>query len=310
MAKFCNSCGAGLVGAKRFCSECGASQYLDSGSRTPEPDRETKDLSNYNALDWMLRPLRKYAQFKGRSPRAEYWWFAIPLAIVLAVSNGMSQNTGNPVYFILAYLPLAIPHLAVSVRRLHDRGVNGLWLLSPWALAPLVWLFPSTDRFENLAAINFGICTCALLIQFLLPGEEGLENKYGKNPYARSPRARLERGASQATRNNPDLSILRNTSVRASFGKTAYDPISCVTESDIYNYISRLRIHHKPPVGRRLVDESFPDKSSLSQKNLNSHSLQKFALTWEDNSVTFLYFLEGADDNSEEAPMGMQLLAR
>ena len=26
-------------------------------------------------MDWAMRPLKRYAQFSGRAPRAEYWWF-------------------------------------------------------------------------------------------------------------------------------------------------------------------------------------------------------------------------------------------
>ena len=30
---------------------------------------------NMTPIDWAKRPLQKYADFSGRAPRAEYWWF-------------------------------------------------------------------------------------------------------------------------------------------------------------------------------------------------------------------------------------------
>ena len=28
-------------------------------------------------IDWATRPLKKYADFSGRAPRAEYWWYTL-----------------------------------------------------------------------------------------------------------------------------------------------------------------------------------------------------------------------------------------
>ena len=32
---------------------------------------------NKSAFAWALTPLQKYAQFSGRAPRAEFWWFTL-----------------------------------------------------------------------------------------------------------------------------------------------------------------------------------------------------------------------------------------
>lgn len=71
-------------------------------------------------------PFTKYADFKGRSRRKEYWLFML-------------------IYFIFAAIPLVkfiwvlaaiIPAIAVTVRRLHDTGRSG-WLIL-LGLIPLV----------------------------------------------------------------------------------------------------------------------------------------------------------------------------
>ena len=36
-------------------------------------------------MEWMLMPLRRYADFEGRSRRKEYWMFTLLIVIVYAV---------------------------------------------------------------------------------------------------------------------------------------------------------------------------------------------------------------------------------
>ncbi len=69
--------------------------------------------------------LTKYFDFSGRARRSEYWWFCL-LNIVIGMI---------PLVQFLGIL-LIIPGLAVAVRRLHDVGKSGWWLLL--ALVPLV----------------------------------------------------------------------------------------------------------------------------------------------------------------------------
>lgn len=91
----------------------------------------------------------KYATFEGRARRSEYWWFAL-LSFVLGLI---------PVINWIAGLALLLPSIAVGVRRLHDTGRCGWWILL--ALVPLV----------NLVLIYF-------CIQDSVPGT----NEYGANP--------------------------------------------------------------------------------------------------------------------------------
>lgn len=88
---------------------------------------------------WMLAPLRKYATFGGRAPRAEYWWFWLfslctiaGLAVVDVLFFGLDTLAGigglGP-FSSLAAIAFLLPSLAVQVRRLHDRDKSGWFIL-------------------------------------------------------------------------------------------------------------------------------------------------------------------------------------
>jgi uncharacterized membrane protein YhaH (DUF805 family) len=79
----------------------------------------------------------KYATFSGRSSRAAYWWFYLfaLIAVIAALVIDVAIGTGGIVYGLVA-LALFLPNLAVTVRRLHDSGHSGWWLLI--GLVPVV----------------------------------------------------------------------------------------------------------------------------------------------------------------------------
>lgn len=94
-------------------------------------------------MHYYLEVLKKYAVFKGRAPRAEYWYFAlfyfitfIVLGILDKVIGTAQMVMGSGLLGTLYSLAVLIPSLAVSVRRLHDTNRSGWWLLL--YLVPLV----------------------------------------------------------------------------------------------------------------------------------------------------------------------------
>lgn len=88
-------------------------------------------------MEWMLMPLKRYADFSGRSRRKEYWMFLLGVfiaAIVLSIVEGIVGLSGmvggvyGPLTTILM-LAVIIPGIAVQVRRFHDQDKSGWFVL-------------------------------------------------------------------------------------------------------------------------------------------------------------------------------------
>ena len=83
--------------------------------------------------------LRKYLHVRGRASRAEFWWFVLLYALLLLGYKILLFRQQGPdwLFFVtqglplLALLLLAVPLLAVGVRRLHDSNLRCWWLLVP-----------------------------------------------------------------------------------------------------------------------------------------------------------------------------------
>ncbi|MDP5291999.1 DUF805 domain-containing protein [Oceanimonas sp. CHS3-5] len=118
-------------------------------------------------MNWYLEVLKKYAVFEGRSRRKEYWMFILfttLISLFLAFFDGMiglfSEEMGIGVLGGIYTLLVLLPSLAVTVRRLHDIGRSGWWVLM--AFIPLVGVL-------------------VLFVFMLLDSKPG-ENQYGNNP--------------------------------------------------------------------------------------------------------------------------------
>lgn len=91
-------------------------------------------------MEWYLKVVKdNYANFKGRARRKEYWMFvlfnmlfAIGAMVLDNVLGIASPAVGyGPIYGIYA-LATFVPSLAVGVRRMHDVGKSGWFLLIPF----------------------------------------------------------------------------------------------------------------------------------------------------------------------------------
>src|SRR5947199_9528034 len=72
-------------------------------------------LVNY----WKLVVLERYAQFTGRSRRAEFWWYFLANFIVSVVLNILQAAASIFVVLVVIYgLAVLIPGIAVGIRRL------------------------------------------------------------------------------------------------------------------------------------------------------------------------------------------------
>jgi uncharacterized membrane protein YhaH (DUF805 family) len=114
--------------------------------------------------------LNKYATFSGRARRSEYWWWYLFVTIVFLVAGILDRavgltygdlTLGGGWIATIAAIVFLVPNLAVAVRRLHDTGRSGWWLLI--GLVPVVGFV-------------------VLLYFFVLDSEN--DNQYGPYPKA------------------------------------------------------------------------------------------------------------------------------
>jgi uncharacterized membrane protein YhaH (DUF805 family) len=133
--------------------------------------------------------LRRYADFKGRASRSEFWCFFAFVIIVQAVSGIVGLLFGfGPALSGLIGLLLIIPQVAVAVRRLHDLGRSGRELLVPCLMllaAPLIYSFGGIlPRIVALGWAGLTLLVFAnLLLLFLKEGKK-VPNRYGGAPTA------------------------------------------------------------------------------------------------------------------------------
>jgi uncharacterized membrane protein YhaH (DUF805 family) len=92
----------------------------------------------------MFLPLRRYAEFHGRSRRREYWLWVLfkfllgACLVLLAGLMGISGHIGGvgvvALLRMLIFFAILIPDIAVSVRRMHDINRSGWWIMMPVAV--------------------------------------------------------------------------------------------------------------------------------------------------------------------------------
>ena len=95
---------------------------------------------------------KKYATFSGRASRSEYWYFYLFYMIIYIIGVIGNVIVGVQYLHLLFLLPIFIPQLAVGVRRMHDVGRSGWFLLVP--IYNLVLLCsssnPGTNKYGDL----------------------------------------------------------------------------------------------------------------------------------------------------------------
>jgi uncharacterized membrane protein YhaH (DUF805 family) len=109
-------------------------------------------------MEWMLKPLVRYADFSGRSRRKEFWMYQLlnflvicfVVLIIIAGSAATSEGEFGPlaivgfVLLILWVLGTFIPNLAVQIRRFHDQDKSGWFVclgLIPYLGGLIIFVF-------------------------------------------------------------------------------------------------------------------------------------------------------------------------
>lgn len=141
-----------------------SSHYQDQyGQWRPNPNMPDPNLGTTGFIDAIKICFNKYADFNGRAPRAEYWWWTLFYVLADCVVGWF------PILGWAAMVALIIPSLAVTWRRLHDIGKGGGWCF--------------------LGLIPF-VGQIILIVWMCQPGEP-YPNRFGPNPYASNIPPRL-----------------------------------------------------------------------------------------------------------------------
>lgn len=93
-------------------------------------------------MKWYLKVVKdNYANFNGRASRQEYWMFILFNMIFAVVAMVVDGFLGLGFLYLLYFLAVIIPSLAVFVRRMHDIGKSGWWIfISFIPLIGAIWL--------------------------------------------------------------------------------------------------------------------------------------------------------------------------
>ncbi|TDU03414.1 uncharacterized membrane protein YhaH (DUF805 family) [Streptomyces sp. 846.5] len=127
-------------------------------------------------MGWYLAVLRNYAGFRGRAAGLEFWVFFLFQAVILGALYLLGIAIHSQLPFLVYSLATAVPTWAVIVRRLHDTGRGGWWIL--FLLLPIV----------------------GTIVVLLLMADEGEldENRFGPQPHRRIPPQRGQLSQPQA----------------------------------------------------------------------------------------------------------------
>lgn len=147
-----------------------------------------------------------YANFKGRSTRAEYWWVMLFMFLV-SCALSLFGSIGNYINYAFS-LVCFIPGLAIGTRRLHDTGKSGWWLVIFYIAMAVCFAWVVTILVKNAPCLLTGnpnevammgeeilpvIASVAIPYMVMFAGsiwwivlmckKSEPDNQYGPNPY-------------------------------------------------------------------------------------------------------------------------------
>ena len=82
--------------------------------------------------EYYLGAFRKFTTFSGRARRKEHGWFCVfsfIVGIIISVVDFLAFGNSDGIFSLIYALIVFIPGLAVFVRRLHDFGKSGWFVL-------------------------------------------------------------------------------------------------------------------------------------------------------------------------------------
>jgi len=194
----CKSCGEVSPEGSLFCGDCGNNL---NENQTGEPKSDSDELPMVEFSEAIGKAFVNYVKFSGRATRAEYWWFVLLTQIIGFISV---IPIAGWLISLVGWIVVFIPSISISVRRLHDIGRSGWWLLV-WVMTTLPWIIwivgfiTAIGTFEEsgkddiwpiltpwliwagiLTLVNVGVCIW-WVVWFVKKGDKG-PNRFGPDP--------------------------------------------------------------------------------------------------------------------------------
>ena len=190
-----------------------------------QPRVTTRPMMGF--LEAVKTCLKKYADFKGRARRSEFWWFVLFLILVyiagsfvmsllaslIAEPLGMDASKLAITLVSLLMLAFALPFFAVLTRRLHDSGRGGWWVALylvalitygvcyHYLMWPMLDKMSTTDPFELASQMTEAMMSSptmatmmsvtgilVFILFIILLVFSLLDSKWGVNKYGPSPK--------------------------------------------------------------------------------------------------------------------------
>ena len=98
----------------------------------------------------ILSVFENYATAKGRASRSEYWWWTLFVFIAsfgAGILDGLIGSDSINIFANIVSLVVFLPNLCVAIRRCHDSGHSGWWVICP--IVGLIMMFLPSDPHEN-----------------------------------------------------------------------------------------------------------------------------------------------------------------
>lgn len=119
----CPYCGKEIAEDSNFCEFCGA--------RVQTPNYVSSNSKKMSMSDAIRICFKKYQNTKGRASRSEYWWFYLFCIFLNIIACIIDLAIEESIFTNLVGILLICPSITVGVRRLHDIGKSGWYLLIP-----------------------------------------------------------------------------------------------------------------------------------------------------------------------------------
>ena len=148
------------------------------GNNAPETDKTTEVKTLFYC--WS-DALRRFADINGRTTKYEFWSFQTASVLIFVVLSGFAVIfDAHHTIFEIYGLYFIIPFITSCVRRLHDSGRSGKYMLPLIFLLVFALINLEYDLTNTYLTIFLLLSYISYLFPFLAADGEEFENQYGK----------------------------------------------------------------------------------------------------------------------------------